>query len=226
MVADDFTRLKERHRASRETWPQDLNLRVHRALSWLQRAEQAGDDLDIRFMCLWVGFNAAYASSELKEEGHTEKSVFRHFLHALLRLDTDKQLEALLWQQFPQAIRVLLDNPYVYQPFWDARQLAAGLSEAAIDERWRPAFEAEKRRVNEALTRNDTLTILATVLSRLYTLRNQILHGGATWNSQVNRDQLRDGVRILGSILPCVITVMMDHPEAGWSSPMYPVVGS
>lgn len=224
MSSDDFARLKERHRASRDTWPQDLNLRVHRALSWLQRAELAGDDLDIRFVCLWIGFNAAYASAELKEEGHTEKSVFRHFLHALLRLDTEGRIAALLWQQFPQAIRVLLDNPYVYQPFWDARQQAEGLSAERIDERWQPAFENEKWKVADALARNDTLTILATVLSRLYTLRNQLLHGGATWNSQVNRDQLRDGVRILGSILPTVVELLMDHPEASWSAPMYPVM--
>lgn len=224
MSSDDFARLKERHRASRDTWPQDLNLRVHRALSWLQRAELSGDDLDIRFVCLWIGFNAAYASAELKEEGHTEKSVFRHFLHALLRLDTDRRISTLLWKQFPQAIRVLLDNPYVYQPFWDARQQSEGLSAELVDERWQPSFENEKRKVADALARNDTLIILATVLSRLYTLRNQLLHGGATWNSQVNRDQLRDGVRILGSILPTVVELLMDHPEASWSAPMYPVV--
>ena len=38
----------------------------------------------------------------------------------------------------------------------------------------------------------DTPTIL-NVNDRLYTLRNQMLHGGATWNSNVNRDQVTNG---------------------------------
>ena len=33
---------------------------MHRALSWLEKAEQS-DDLDSRFIFLWISFNAAYA---------------------------------------------------------------------------------------------------------------------------------------------------------------------
>ena len=36
------------------------------------------------------------------------------------------------------------------------------------------------------------MTVLSVVLSRIYTLRNQLMHGGATWSSSVNRDQIRD----------------------------------
>ena len=38
-----------------------FTLRMHRALSWLQRADAAGDDDDVAFVCLWIAFNAAYA---------------------------------------------------------------------------------------------------------------------------------------------------------------------
>jgi len=55
-------------------------------------------------------------------------------------------------------------------------------------------------------------------------LRNQILHGGATWNGKVNREQIRDGVRILGRIVPAVVSIMMDNPEAEWGEPCYPVL--
>lgn len=223
MFYGDFKSLKSRHRAIRDTLPEELNLRVHRSLSWLQRSESS-EDLDICFISLWIGFNAVYASVDLKEDGHTEKSVFRSFLHKILRLDSEKVISNLIWRQYSHAIRVLLNNPYVYQPFWDARQKNIGLPSDAIDIYWKPAFDAELRKVADALTKNDTLSILTTLLSRLYTLRNQIIHGGSTWNSQVNRDQLRDGVRILGSILPSVISVMMDNPSVSWSAPMYPVV--
>ena len=56
-----FKSLKEKQRAIRAHFPEALGLRVHRAISWLGRAEQAGDNHDVRFILLWVSFNAAYA---------------------------------------------------------------------------------------------------------------------------------------------------------------------
>ena len=34
------------------------------------------------------------------------------------------------------------------------------------------------------------------VFDRLYVLRNQLVHGGSTWNSGINRTQVRDGAAI------------------------------
>jgi hypothetical protein len=48
-LALDHASLKARQRAQRDSWPQPLALRVHRALSWLERAEQEPDDHDARF---------------------------------------------------------------------------------------------------------------------------------------------------------------------------------
>ena len=36
-------------------------MRTHRALSWLNRAEQESEDLDARFIFLWIAFNSAYS---------------------------------------------------------------------------------------------------------------------------------------------------------------------
>ena len=52
--------LKDRQRAERDTHPEGLALRVHRALSWLNRAERCTDD-DGRFIFLWISFNSAYS---------------------------------------------------------------------------------------------------------------------------------------------------------------------
>lgn len=48
----------------------------------------------------------------------------------------------------------------------------------------------------------DMISGLNTIFSRLYTLRNQIVHGGSTWNSSKNRQQLKDANNILSKILP------------------------
>jgi len=57
-------------------------------------------------------------------------------------------------------------------------------------------------------------------------LRNQLLHGGATWNSSVNRDQIRDSVNFLSKFVPCVIDIMMssNSPNIIWGDACFPVV--
>jgi hypothetical protein len=64
------------------------------------------------------------------------------------------------------------------------------------------------------------------VLENIYMLRNQIFHGGATWNGGVNREQLRDATKILEVLVPQVITTMMDYPNTLWGDAIFPVVGS
>jgi hypothetical protein len=50
------------------------------------------------------------------------------------------------------------------------------------------------------------------------------VHGGATWNSQVNRKQVRDGAEILLNLLPVFIDTLMSNSAEDWGAPYYPVV--
>ena len=68
------------------------------------------------------------------------------------------------------------------------------------------------------------MRVLTLVFDRLYVLRNQLVHGGSTWNSIVNRDQVRDGAAILSFLVPVFADVMMDNPDEEWGRPFYPVV--
>ena len=86
----DYAQLKERHRAERDAWHPNLSLRVHRALSWLDRAEQLGgqNDADGQFILLWIAFNAAYATEIDEKFRLSEQGTFRAFLQKLVDLDT------------------------------------------------------------------------------------------------------------------------------------------
>ena len=88
----NFEQLKTRHRTLREHSPGNLNLRVHRALSWLQRAEMAEDE-DGRFIFLWIAFNAAYATEIDDDRRLSEQETFKGFLEKLCDLDEHKQIE-------------------------------------------------------------------------------------------------------------------------------------
>jgi hypothetical protein len=213
----DFATLKQRQREEREAYPTNLGLRVHRALSWLDRAERCDDD-DGRFIFLWIAFNAAYANEIGTKDRDPEQKVYSRFLGKLNDLDKGDVLYELIWTEFPNSIRMLLDNQFVFQPFWDYHN---GLIE---EEAWTKEFEQAKVTANKALAGHSTGTVLAIILSRMYTLRNQMIHGGATWNSRVNREQLRDCSAFLGKLVPFIIQLMMDNPDTLWGDACYPVV--
>ena len=212
-----FQSLKHRHRQEREAQHPNLRLRVHRALSWLDRAEQA-EDVDGRFIFLWIAFNAAYATEINENQRLSEQETFKSFLEKLCTLDKAKRIDALVWQEFSGSIRVLLDNPYVFQSFWDHQS-------GKIDEAtWKQRFAKGKHDAQQALASGNTPALLGVLFNRLYTLRNQLIHGGATWNGAVNRDQLRDCTNLLGKLVPLIIELMMDNPDTLWGNACYPVV--
>ena len=214
----DFQHLKARQREIRSGFEPGLALRTHRALSWLKRAEMEEQDEDARFLFLWIAFNSAYANEFHDRKWLTERKLLLTFLHRLVDIDEEGMITRIVWDEFTRSIRLLLQNRYVFQPFWD-------FNAGVIDQQeWRQRFDRSKASASRALGRMNTARVLAEVFSRLYTLRNQIVHGGATWNSSVNREQVRDGANILGQLVPVVIHLMMENSEVRWGDPCYPVV--
>jgi len=137
----------------------------------------------------------------------------------LVQLDAARSLHDALFRQFSGPIRTLIDNKFVFQPFW------AALRAHDSSERWKTAFDSSKKLALHAIAGGDTATVLSVIFDRLYVLRNQLVHGGATWASSVNRNQVRDGVAILAAVLPLMLSVMLDHAEHDFGEVLYPVVG-
>lgn len=63
-------------------------------------------------------------------------------------------------------------------------------------------FNASGAALNIALAAKTVPAALPQVFTKLYTLRNQIIHGGATYNSQINREQLKDACNLLNKLIP------------------------
>lgn len=210
--------LKARQREIRDRFTHSLSLRVHRALSWLKRAEQEDEDHDARFIFLWVAFNAAYANQVPDRQNSSERILFQGFLKRLIDSDSERLLYELVWDRFSGAIRLMIDNQYVFQPFWDFH------NGQLTEEAWQSAFRTSKSAARRALGSMDTQKVMGIMFDRLYTLRNQLLHGGATWNSSVNRSQISQGAEIMGQVVPVVIHLMMNDHQRVWGDACYPVV--
>jgi hypothetical protein len=216
----NYQSLKAQQREQRDGYSINLGLRVHRALSWLNRAEQAQGDQDAQFIFLWIAFNAAYANEIDDHHRFTEQETFLNFIKRLCELDNNNALSELVWSEFAGSIRVLLTNKFVFQPFWDFQ------NQKKTEAQWQEDFKKANTFANKALGHKNTPAVLSVIFSRLYTLRNQTMHGGATWNSAVNRDQMRDAVSILSKFVPFIIKIMMDNANSVWGEPCYPVVES
>lgn len=211
--------LKTKQRSLRQNFPENIGLRVHRSISWIGRSEKAQEDPDAQFLFLWVSFNAAYADEDEFQTIHQgERASFADFFHKTVNLDADNRIYDAIWESFSGPIRRLMNNKYVFNPFWQHHNGIDGYED------WESRFAASIQVFNQSLTSRDTVRILSFLFDRLYVLRNQIMHGGTTWNSSVNRDQVIDGASILSFLMPMFVDVMMDNPHEPWGRPFYPVV--
>ncbi|MDH1857865.1 HEPN domain-containing protein [Acinetobacter junii] len=216
-----LTEIQNTFKQNRENFNEDFRLRIHRSLSWLQRAEQAQQeqDLDSQFIYLWISFNAAYAKDLGAGLRSADKGAFVQFIYRICHLDKEQKIYYTVWNTFSGSIRILLNNQFTFQPFWDYHN---GL---ITEQDWIASFEKNRKKALEALTQKNTPEILIAVFNHLYTLRNQIMHGGATFNSTVNRSQLKDACNILSTLIPEMLKVMLQNPDdKTWGKPFYPVV--
>jgi hypothetical protein len=211
--------LKAKQREIRASFPETMGLRAHRAISWIGRAEACGEDDDARFIFLWIAFNAAYADErEFQSVAPGERAAFVDYFGRLVARDEDRRIYKALWQRFSGPVRMLMENRYVFNPFWQHHNGIDGFKD------WEEKFRASSRSFTQAFQAGNSVRVLSFVFDRLYVLRNQLVHGGSTWNSGVNRAQVHDGAAILAFLMPVFVNLMMDNPQADWGRPFYPVV--
>lgn len=212
-----FEGLNARYRQERHEYSDELRLRLHRALSWLRKADQC-DDLDSQFIFLWIAFNAAYAQEFENRFRYTESDVYRQFLEKAVSVDRSKRLEKIVWSEYANTIRSILNNEFILPAYWQFQM------EHISEELWKDELIRAKAASNVALSKGDTAKVLSIVFRRLYTLRNQIIHGGSTYCSSANRQQMKDCTSVLQKLVPVIIDLMMDGNDEFWGQPVYPLV--
>ena len=199
--------------------------RLRRAESWLTRSGEVKSEAE-EFVLLWIAFNAAYGA-ELGEwsandaDRTSERQRIGRFFRKLVDLDGQGVLKNILISRWSQEVRVLLKNPYVYAPFWHAVQRQVSESD------WKKWFNRANQLAFKDLAENNVGDALQEVFQRLYVLRNQLMHGAATFDEGWGNDQVRDGCRIMRSIVPEVLAIMQAHINANpnteeWGPVAYP----
>ena len=194
---------------------ENLSIRLHRAISWLKSAEKQEDNLDLKFISLWVSFNACYAVDINGLNSKPEKAKLREFTSSLVQFDQNR-LYNLFWEKFSGPVKVLIENKFVFEKFWEYTR--------GESDDYQIAFNKSIAQATNCLSKQNIEGLLEVVLERLYTLRNQLIHGGATYNSKLNRAQLRDACNIMQLLVPIIIDIMLENGEHDWGEIAYPVV--
>ncbi|MFN5422494.1 MAG: hypothetical protein ACK5AO_04440 [bacterium] len=209
------TQLKRKLKSSVNV-PEELAIRLHRSISWLKCAEQQSGDPDVMFITQWIAFNACYAIELNGQSQKTEREKFRTFIANLVDHDAENRIFNILWQKFSGPVMMLIENEYVFRGFWDYQR--GDVSE------WEKSFKRSNEDAFKYLSANNVAGLLEILLDRLYILRNQLMHGGATYKSKLNRRSVKDGCRILEMLIPIIIEIIMENPEEDWGRLLFPVV--
>ena len=213
-------------RRRREIWPDRVDdhmaLRMRRATSWLQRAELSMAEADSQGYdeaCIfyWISLNAAYAQDIpthlARGKKWTDSEGFKRYADRVVERDVDSLLPSLIFVEHRETILRLTEDLYLFKDFWLARNGTLSGSN------WRNRFDKECRQSLQCLMSGDRRRVrelLPVIFDRLYVLRNQLVHGGATWRSSVNRNQVETGARTLSFLVPAFVSIMLEDAGADW----------
>ncbi|EAR09087.1 hypothetical protein [Reinekea blandensis] len=208
--------LKQQLKSADPALPDDLATRLHRAISWLQAAEDAVND-DMEFIALWIAFSACCSIDQQGDAPLEDHEQFLRFVGNLVKHDHGNRIYSCLWEEYSTHVKALIRNPYVFHPFW--------VSQREGNDAWQRQFDQSSLAALNALSRGRVTELCSIVLDRLFVLRNQLIFGGATYQGRVNREQVTDGAGLLGTLLPIMISIMLQAGDEDWGNIAYPVVG-
>lgn len=137
-----------------------------------------------------------------------EKSLINDFLNNILLQDHKNEIGEILWNQSPRAIISLLKNKYTFEKYWHY------VNGSESDSNWNESLQKSVTK-GKALIDNkkDPDELLSMILHRFYSLRNQLLHGGATFQSMLNRNQIEDALQLMFGVFPVIVQLMMETPD-------------
>lgn len=199
------------------SFDESFRIRIHRALSWFKKAKDLNlkGELDLSFITMWIGFNSAYGR-ELSAAFKSEHVLISEFFDKILEQDTKHEISDILWQQSKNAVLSLIQNRFTFEKYWHF------VNGNMDDSNWEDSLSKSIIKAKRLVAEKDTSVMLSMVLGRLYTLRNQLLHGGATFESMLNRPQIEDALQLMFEIFPVIVQLMMEAPDKEiWGKPYY-----
>lgn len=194
---------------------QNYQIRVHRALSWWERAREldAAEHPDGRLLYGWIAFNSLYGIWDDMSGGPAkDRETWQQFVSRAFDWDVDGLLAKQL-TQYREPILKLLENKFLDMQFWRRREARPNSGRGRYSRG--PSLFVERR----------WCELLILTWDRIYVLRGQIVHGAATRGSRLNRDTLCSAVELLEAFLAPILHLTIEHgAHDDWPSLCYPPI--
>jgi hypothetical protein len=174
-------------------------IRLHRAFSWLERAERCGESqLDDRYLAQWAGLMAlASRWDEGRGAPAAERANLASFVRQVFATDHDGVMPATIERE-RTLVSSMFSDRYLARHFEpvDARALL------------------ERRRFDR---------LAALVLERCALVHAQLAHGGSTYGSRENRTVLKRSSMALDRLSLGALQVFINHGYADdWGGLCWP----
>lgn len=198
----------------------DLRVRVHRAcvaLSEAERIESIQDSrvaLDAGLVLRWISLNALYGQWDNQSGMPMRDRVsLDSFTSRVAAIDSGGRIAAVLGLLDVEA-QTLLESTFLTQRFWQ-------------DQEWenvRPK-KGRYRSYRDDRISGRIANPLHQLLIVVYFLRCQIVHGGATLGSDVNRVTVEPASRVLALLSSHLLAIAVEHGvKMEWGTLCYPPV--
>ena len=168
---------------------EDVRIRVHRSLTWMERAEsRAGDEADTALIEWWAALSALFTRlSAVTGQPLAEREAAASFARQLFSWDRDGALGSVLARLQEHALLIWQD-PYL------TRALGAALSGSTV----------------ETLP-TDPAVMLGGLLERVGLSVRQLTIGAAAYGGSQNRQSVERSTRVLAVFLPAALEVITEH---------------
>ncbi|MBL8872644.1 MAG: hypothetical protein JNK90_22895 [Planctomycetaceae bacterium] len=211
----DWKPIRERlSRASTPDKQHPLPIRMHRAFSWIQAIESLDDEthLDQRIVFRWISLNALYGKwDDRLNEPVRDADSLREFCSKVLRCDRSQSVAAVLKFEEENVLAILGDK-FTNRSFWRCAQASKSFRIDRTYLQGKTWYAQEKWDM-----------LLENVLSRIYLVRCQLVHGASTYASSKNRDMLLRCDHVLNQLLLAFLLVIIEQAwQEDWGELCYP----
>ena len=193
---------------------QNYQIRVHRSLSWLERALELDEEQhpDGRLLYAWIALSSLHGSWDTDSGYPARDSETRQaFVDMLMSIDTGGLLAEQITVLKPDILR-LLEDKFLDPRFWKNPNEPGNI-------------RAKYHRAIHLYHDKSWAAILEYTLERIAVLRGQIVHGAATRGSKLNRESLHRCRNVLESLLPVVLQLLIENrADDEWPPLCYPPI--
>lgn len=193
--------------------------RVNRMDVWLNLADDAQEEMyHVQFVFLWIAYEAAWQKQSFKVGSGQPEKFFNH-----VSTRNSEYLQAIL-KAHKKTIEKLFNLRWASKEFWFKNNNKI----ITTPEQWECHFVDHVTSLTDSLQKaiNDgspqsVSSALENLFSVLRIVRNQIVHGASAGKKSLGKRQVKWGVKLLASLIPCFRKIIDENIREDWGIPPF-----